>query len=398
MRINLIVNSFPTVSETFLFNKVTGLESIGYQVLVCSLNDVHDLQFYSERLNEWSGNKVYYSREKWNFFYAFFTNGELKNRNNALKNKGLNFKSRLKILRKWHFFHKGKPDIIHFAFSGIAAENFEVLDIKANAKIFFSCRGSAEKIRPLVDNKRRYKLSKAFDFADRVHCVSEDMRETVAKLSGSKSKTFINYPSINTSYFSFKRRDQFYFNQNNIPFRILSTGRLHFQKGYVYSLIAIKNLCDKGFNIEYNICGTGPEEGLVMYMIQELGLEKNVIMHGKVSGVKVKSLLLETDIFLLPSIYEGIANAALEAIASGVPLLTTTAGGMNEVIINMQNGIIVDRFSADQLAVGIEFCYNNPNKAIELADKAFVTLKEKFVHEKQIEIYDNEYRRAINVK
>ena len=397
MRLNLIVNSFPTISETFLFNKVTGLESIGYEVIVCSINESHDLDYYQERLKEWSGKKVYYSKKKWTFIFAFIFNSQLRKRNQELKNKGKSLKSRLILLRKWHFINSHRPDIIHFEFSGIAAEFNEVLEMSTDAKIFLSCRGSAEKIAPLINKKRNINLVAVFKRANRIHCVSEDMRQTVVKLGGTVEIIFINHPSINTQRFDFNRRSQQYLESKEQPFKILSTGRLHFQKGYIYALLAIKRLSEKGLNLEYNICGAGPEEGLVKYMIQELGLSDCVKMHGKVSGVKVKSLLAESDLFLLPSIYEGIANAALEAIASGVPLLTTTAGGMHEVIQNKYNGIITDRFSAEQLTEGIQFYYDNPNKALEFAEKALDTIKTGFLHEQQIKVFDEEYRKATGV-
>lgn len=396
MRLNLIVNSFPTVSETFLFNKVTGLEAIGYDVLVCSLNEAHDLDYYQERLKEWSGRKVYYSKQKWTFLFAFLFNSELRKRNQELKKNVKSLKVRLGLLRKWHFVNSDKPAIIHFAFSGIAAEYNEVLEMSTNAQIFFSCRGSAEKIRPLIDDNRGIKLAAAFKSADRIHCVSEDMRQTVSKFGCKVEKTFINHPAINTQRFDFHRRSHYYLESKEYPFKILSTGRLHYQKGYVYALLAIKKLSEKGLNVEYNICGAGPEEGLIKYMIQELSLGDKVKMHGKVSGVTVKAMLAETDLFLLPSIYEGIANAALEAIASGVPLLTTTAGGMNEVIKNKHNGIITNRFSAEQLADGIQFYYDNPDKAIEFAENALVTLKADFLHEQQIKVFDEEYRLSLD--
>ncbi|MDA8819484.1 glycosyltransferase family 4 protein [Schleiferiaceae bacterium] len=394
MRLNLIVNSFPTVSETFIFNKVTGLEAMGYKVLICSLNEVHDLDYYEKRLNEWSGNKVYYYQKKWSFLSALLFNSQLRTRNQDLKKKGRPLKSRLGLLRKWHFIHSSKPEIIHFAFSGIAAEFHEVIEMSSSAQIFFSCRGSAEKIRPLIDEERGAKLSAAFKSADRIHCVSEDMRQTILKFGGIMEKTFINHPSINTQRFTFHKRSHCYLKFKEQPFKILSTGRLHFQKGYVHALMAIKIASDKGLNVEYNICGAGPEEGLLKYMIQELSLGDYVKIHGKVSGGTVKSMLAEADMFLLPSIYEGIANAALEAVASGVPLLTTTAGGMNEVIENKQNGIIVDRFSAEQLADGIQFYHDFPDKAVEFAAKALDTLKDDFLHEQQIKVFDEEYRKA----
>jgi colanic acid/amylovoran biosynthesis glycosyltransferase len=397
MKINLIVNSFPTASESFLFNLVTGLEKRGMIVQVQSLSKNNDRELYEDRITEWSGRISYYNKLKLSFFLNAIFNKTIRNKYKTLKKENLSFKKRLSTLSLWTFLHENNPAIIHIAFSGIAAEFNHVLKLGVNASLFVSCRGSAEKIRPLIDKERSSKLTQILNIADRVHCVCEDMLNTVELFGDIRHKSFVNFPSIDLTRFIYKERTKNNIEKNSIEkIKILSTGRLHFQKGYIYAIKAIKILVDKGYNIEYTVCGGGPEEGLIRYMIQELQLENNVILKGKVSGQMVKELLDDTDLFLLSSIYEGIANAALEAIASGVPIVTTKAGGMSEVINNKVNGILVDGFNIEQLVEGLEYLINNFPIAKEYAKKSYELIATKFNLENQIDIFIKEYEQINN--
>ena len=300
------------------------------------------------------------------------------------------FKMSIKNYLKWKFISKHNPDIIYFSFSGIASSYVDSLELYKSIPVVFSCRGSAEKIKPLIDSARKINLKKIIKISDKIHCVSNDMKNSVKKYGEIGDKVFINFPSVEKDFFDFNLRKE------SKPIKILSTGRLHFQKGYVYSLKAISYLVKKGYEIEYHICGDGPEKGLIKFMIDELKLINNVILHGRVSNQKVKELIADSNIFLLGSVYEGIANAAIEAMMSGLPVVSTKAGGMSELIKNKQNGILTELFSAEQLSDGIEFLINNNENAKTIAKNARHTVVSKFNLENQINIFEKNFLELIS--
>ena len=389
MKINFIVNSFPTTSETFLFNLVCGLEERGIDVLVCAHSKKNDADLYKDKLNKWSSKIVYNQNKNIPFI---FCKDFLKKRKRKTLSKFVSLygvKKGIENYIKWRFINQQEPDLIYFSFSGIGCSYIDVLKSVNEIPFVFSCRGSAEKIKPLVDEKRKQKLMELVNLSSKIHCVSEDMRETLSEFGDVENKVFINYPSIKKSSFINKNDNN---NKNNNEFRILSTGRLHYQKGYVYCLNAIKILVDKGFNIKYHICGAGPEEGLIKFMIKELGIINHVIMHGRVSNNKVKELIYLSDAFLLGSIYEGIANAAIEAMISGIPVVSSSSGGMRELITNDFNGIIVPLFSDVKLANGLEYLIQNPNKSKELSINAKKTVMERFTLENQLNIFIKNFK------
>jgi len=306
--------------------------------------------------------------------------------------KELHIKNKIRLLRNWLFISFDSPDIIHFSFSGIAANFSDVFKVEIDVPIFISCRGSAEKIRPLIDSSRASELGYVLEMATRIHCVSNDMKNTISNYAKINDKVFINFPSIDIGQFKYSQR--ILNPQDRI--RIVSTGRLHYQKGYVYALNAIRILLDRGFDIEYSICGGGPEEGLLKYMIQELNLQDSVKLIGKVSSSEVAEHLIRADLFLLPSIYEGISNAAIEAMASGVPIISTTCGGMEELIDNGKNGFLVRRFSADEIARAIESLIQDPLETRRMSVEARRKIEEQFNLDLQINKFLHEYEKVVS--
>ncbi len=98
---------------------------------------------------------------------------------------------------------------------------------------------------------------------------------------------------------------------------------LLFRKGYVYALLAIRDLMKTYPDVEYHIIGQGPDMAEILFFIENNGLRNSVFLYGALSNVMVKSHLISADIFLLPSVCEGISNSALEAMAIGIPVVST---------------------------------------------------------------------------
>ncbi len=392
MHIKLIVNSFPSASETFLFNLVTGLQAKGHRVSVCATSASKHLDLYKSRMNEWSGEIdvmpfTHVGIQKWMGILSVLIS-HLNLFIQYSKRKG--FKQGILHTLYDVYLSKNNPDIVHFAYSGIGVNFLEILPSLKHKriKLITSCRGSAEKVRPIVEPKRKQELSKLFEYCDGIHCVSLDMLLGLKKYGLDENKSFVNFPSVNVDYF---KRDTQYEVRKNTRIKLVTTGRLHFQKGYVYALNAIKQVLDAGYDIEYKIIGDGPDLHMLQYMIHELGLEKEVILTGKVSSTEVKKILLESDIFILPSLYEGIANAALEAMALQLPLITTRSGGMAEVIENEVNGIIVERFDSNAIANAIIKLIQNPSLRLAISEESRKVIEEKFNIEYQLKIFEKNY-------
>jgi colanic acid/amylovoran biosynthesis glycosyltransferase len=354
---------------------------------------------YKSRMNEWSGeiDVMPFSKNKIQMISIVL--GILLFNKLNLISKIMKYGFKNAIVNTVYEFYllKNKPNIIHFAYSGIGIKFLKVIPLIKNSsvKIYVSCRGSAEKVKPIVETKRAEDLRHLFSFCDRVHCVSADMALGLNKYGLDPTKTFINFPSVNINYF---KREVPYNASTNSKIKIVTTGRLHFQKGYVYALHAIKILKDEGLDFEYSIIGSGPDLELIKYLINVLNLNSNIHLLGKISSEEVKRVLNDADIFLLPSLYEGIANAALEAMALEIPIISTNSGGMDEVLVNGSNGIIVNRFDSLAIANALKLLMQETDLRKQISGESRKVILEKFNIERQLEIFEKEYTQINNIK
>ena len=367
MRIVIFVDTFPSLSETFISNKVKQLSQQGMHVVVFCVN--HNVKLFA-RLFEGNDNVeiMVLSRIRllqFLFFhpltilYSLFKAGDLKQR--------LFRRYRLAMIKK------SEPDILHFEFSGIGVDYLKELKY-LNCKKVVSCRGSAEKVKLLVHEERKEKFAQLLSAVDAVHCVSEDMRNTILPYCDKPGKIFINYPSIDASFFI--RDDSFKKDLSTIT--ILSVGRFTFQKGFPTGLQAASLLKQSGIKFKWIIAGSGPGYEELIYMLHHFGLNGIVELAGTRSTEEIKSLMNQADIFFLPSVYEGIANVVLEAMSMQLPVVATRSGGMEEVITNEQNGLLAEVYDHSTLAMQLERLCTDKAFAQRLGKDAAITIRARF--------------------
>ncbi|MGB3762664.1 MAG: exopolysaccharide biosynthesis GT4 family glycosyltransferase EpsE [Ornithinimicrobium sp.] len=127
------------------------------------------------------------------------------------------------------------------------------------------------------------------------------------------------------------------------PSRVITVARLNPNKGHRFALAAIRDLIDGGIPAEYHIVGSGDYRAEIQSLVEELGLAGVVTMTGALGEEGVRDLLLQSDIFVLPSF--GLGEAApvsvMEAMACGLPVVSTVIGGTPDMIEDGQDGMLV---------------------------------------------------------
>jgi len=123
------------------------------------------------------------------------------------------------------------------------------------------------------------------------------------------------------------------------PQIILSIGRYSAQKGYSYLLDAARKICQINDKAYFFIAGEGRERSSMQSYIKKHGLENRVFLLGFVTNTH--ALLRGADLFVLPSLYEGMPNVILEAMIAGVPVIATNVNGTKELIKNGITGELV---------------------------------------------------------
>ena len=150
---------------------------------------------------------------------------------------------------------------------------------------------------------------------------------------------------------------------------------LHTNKGLTYALEAIRELTKENIDLLLCIIGEGEERTRLESLMESHELQKNVMLLGKITDANI--YLHAFDLFLLPSIKEGLPYTILEAGSAGLPVVATFVGGIPEVIDDMHSGILVRPKDSREIASALRVLVEHEEKR-----KAFgAVLKDKVTQE-----------------
>jgi glycosyltransferase involved in cell wall biosynthesis len=160
---------------------------------------------------------------------------------------------------------------------------------------------------------------------------------------------------------------------------ILSVGRLYARKG-LFTLIESMPAIVKRFpNAKFVISGKGQSDEMhkLITYAELLKVKNNIIFTGYYPDKKLPKLYQAADVFAFSTFYEHHPFAVLEALSTGLPVVTTTVGGIPETIENGRNGFLVKPFNSRQFADRILFLLEHPTEAAEMGKKARQTVEQK---------------------
>lgn len=228
-----------------------------------------------------------------------------------------------------------KPDIFHIQW---ARNTDEWMFLKRifGIRVVVSLRGTQINSSPLVDPHLAESYIRNFPEVDGFHAVCGQIARQAEKYGAAQQKTKVIYSGIRKELLDTLTKEQ-HGRQDRI--NIISAGRMHWVKGYHIALQALRNLYGSNFRFHYTIVAGGDNEE-VLYLIDEFGLGEQVTLTAPCSQKELFEMMLASDLLLLPSVEEGIANVVLEAMAIGVPVLSSDCGGMNEVVKHQTTGLL----------------------------------------------------------
>lgn len=129
---------------------------------------------------------------------------------------------------------------------------------------------------------------------------------------------------------------------------ILVVSRLIRRKGLEYMIAALPFILKSHSEVKLTIAGEGNLKEELETLAGKLGVLDNISFSGRVEHDRLPELYRDSDIFVLPSLWEGMSNSVLEALASGLPVVVTDTGGTKELV--KENGIIIVRESEVAIA------------------------------------------------
>ena len=295
-------------------------------------------------------------------------------------------------LQGWHQFlpfASANWDVIYFPWNSAAIRHLPLFDLGIPTVV--SCRGAQVNIAP--HNPERYAirqgLAETFERATAVHCVSIDIENEASKYGLLPAKTHVIRPAVDPNQFQPPATRP----QSN-GLQIVTTGSLIWRKGYEYALMAMRLLHDGGVPFHFHIIGEGAERQRLLYTIDDLALTKHVTLHGRLSSDQVLHRLQQADLFLLSSLSEGISNAALEAMATGLPIVTTDCGGMEEAVFNGLQGYVVPMRQPHAMAKAIQHLWQQPEVRLDMGRAARKRILQTFSLDRQIDAFEMMFERV----
>lgn len=165
-------------------------------------------------------------------------------------------------------------------------------------------------------------------------------------------------------------------------FQIVAVGRLTRKKGFATLIEAVAELRQRGVEITVEIIGEGREREPLLSLAQQVGVTEHVALPGQLSHDLIRERFARAAAFVLPSIIletnnqDGVANAVLEAMAAGVPVVVSDIPALQEVITDCETGLIFPRGNATALADQLQALLANPAAGERLSANARERVKQ----------------------
>ncbi|WP_066834341.1 glycosyltransferase [Rufibacter ruber] len=408
MNIAFLVNVFPSTSETFVLNQITGLLDRGCTVTIFALSSQKDKVIHPDvinygllektvYLNHPQFNAVYYLKK---FVKSFFS----KKISNRFLFKTINiFKYGPQVLRLgifkevFPFIELGKSfDLLHCQFGNLGYKGVFLKELGAtDAKVIVSMRGYD--ITKFVYENGEGVYKELFTKADLFLPVCEYFKTLLVRLGCPASKILVHHSGIDVKKFEFHPSAK----SKSGEFKILTVGRLVEKKGIYYGLYAVKHLkaISPQLSFCYQIIGDGPLLEDLKQLAAELNIEEHVIFSGAMGQQDVVASLLASDVFLAPHVtasnqdQEGIPNVLKEAMAVGVPVVSTYHSGLPELVQDGVTGYLVQERDPEGLAEALLKVFNQSGNHFLMEQRAREYVEQKFnienLNAELIRIYAN---------
>lgn len=229
-------------------------------------------------------------------------------------------------------------------------------------------------LRPYKDTfLKEYK--KEIEFCDYFLAPSEFSKKSILGIVEKPNSVYVCPYGVDVSRFELK--EEFYEPNNKI--RFLYIGRLSAPKGIFYLLEAFKRLNNP--NIELICVGEkiGSEDLFAQY-------DEYYTYLGSVLNSEISKVYQSCDVYIMPSLWEGMSLTLGEAMASGLPVIATKSSGADSLIDEGKNGFLIESMDVDQLINQIEWFINYPQKIKPMGLEAAQTIENRTWNEYSIQV------------
>lgn len=362
MKIAFIVGQFPTLSETFILNQITGLLDRGHEVTIYADRPGDRSKLHDDVITYGLLDRTYYLDDVptnllWRvirgcgIFWSKLLQSPGKTLDALNVFKYGNQATSLWLLYTLLPYLKGDYDIIHCQFGTVGFRGMAFRAVNApHAKLITIFRG--HDISNFVQEKGKDVYDPLFQDGDYFLANCEFFMRRVIKLGCPAEKIRVHGSGLDYTRFPFKVRQL----PKTGPVRIATTGRLVEKKGIEYSIRAVAQALEQNANLEYIIIGDGPLRTELEHLVRSLNATQSIKFLGQRSQSELISLLGQSHLFVAPSVtaqdgdQDAPVNVLKEAMSMGLPVISTLHGGIPELVEDGISGFLVPERDADAIA------------------------------------------------
>lgn len=389
MKIAFLASAFPAVSETFVLNQIVGLIDLGHDVHVfadkaggnAKIHDLYEKYDLAERTSYYGipKNKIIRIIKAILLIIQYApNNSNVIFRSLNIFRYGKPALSLSLLFMSIALLRRGPFDILYCQFGTIGPSAVLLHQINpSNGKIVVSIRGY-DVTSYLKKHPGIYRL--LFREGDLFLPVCEFLKERLIQEGCEESKIVVHYDGIDCSKFAYLKRQRV----SGEPIKVLTIARLVEKKGVSFAIEAVSRLLSKGEKIEYTVAGEGMLRENLQQLIVRMGIEGQVKLVGSKTHEEVKALLEESHVLVAPSLtsdsgdQEGIPNVIKEAMASGLPVISTFHSGIPELVTDGVSGLLVPERDAVSIADALAYLIRHPDICNAMGEAGRKHVEQKF--------------------
>lgn len=247
--------------------------------------------------------------------------------------------------------------------------------------------------------RERVALKDKIRRAEFIVCISDFHRNFFIKEGADPAKLIIGYCGINLDLYKPKPEGT----PKNPKLEIRSSGRLVEKKGFNHLIAACGILRDRNVDFQCVIGGNGPLFAELSKQVADLKLEKYVkLTNQEITQEAIPQFMYEGDIYCLPCVWakdndvDGLPQMLMEAMACGLPAISTRLVGIPNLIIHEKTGLLCEPGQEKELADAILRLWNDPQLAKTMVQNAHVHMRERFDLNKSLSGLIEQYRKRLD--
>lgn len=373
MKIAFIVTTFPALSQTFILNQITGLIDRGHEVDIFAEQADNTAKMHPDVQKYRLLDRTYYLlRAPYNrslrvlkglalLLANYYKDPVVLRRSLNIFKYGKQAASLKLLYAVIPLLRKGPYHIIHCHFGPNGVKSLQLQELGALQGNLITTFYGYDITRELQSFGNHIYVQ-LFNNADFLFSISECMKRQLIELGCHEKKIILHQIGIDSDTFSFTPRQL----HTKRRVRLVTIARLVEKKGVEYGIRAVAKLAAANQNIEYNVVGDGPLRENFQRLIQELDAGDAIKLLGWKQQQEIVEILNNADILLAPSVtsrdgdQEGTPVVLMEAMAMGLPVVSTQHSGIPELVENGVSGFLVPERDVSALVEKLGYLIEHP--------------------------------------